>query len=89
MPSSRLIYSDLKIQFPNGLHVNSMDRELIDALVDIGMASANIAIESGCDYVLKNIMKKNVDLDKAKDLVKYIRNEIKSPCLVLLCSRDA
>jgi len=65
---------DLKIQFPNGLHVNSIDKEVINALVDIGMASAHIAIESGCDYVLKNFMKKKVDLDKAKNLVRYIRN---------------
>jgi anaerobic magnesium-protoporphyrin IX monomethyl ester cyclase len=66
--------TDLKIQFPNGLHVNSLDNEVIDALVDVGMASAHIAIESGCSYVLKNLMKKNVDLNKAKNLVKYIRN---------------
>lgn len=66
---------DLKIQFPNGLHVNSIDPEVIDALVDIGMASAHIAIESGSYYVLKNLMKKKVDLDKAKNLVEYIRNK--------------
>jgi len=66
--------TDLKIQFPNGLHVNSIDNEVIDALVDAGMASAHIAIESGCNYVLKNLMKKKVDLHKAKNLVKYIRN---------------
>lgn len=65
---------NLKIQFPNGLHVNSMDPEVIDALVDIGMASAHIAIESGSDYVLKNFMKKKVDLNKAREIVKYIRN---------------
>jgi anaerobic magnesium-protoporphyrin IX monomethyl ester cyclase len=65
---------DLKIQFPNGLHVNSLDNEMIDALVDVGMASAHIAIESGCEDVLENIMKKRVDLDKARNIVKYIRN---------------
>lgn len=64
---------DLKIQFPNGLHVNSMDPEVIDALVDIGMASAHIAIESGSEYVLKNFMKKKVDLNKARNFVRYIR----------------
>ncbi len=63
----------LSMQFPNGLNINSLDEEVMDALVGTGMTVANLAIESGSEYVQKHIMKKNVNLEKARKVVAYLR----------------
>jgi anaerobic magnesium-protoporphyrin IX monomethyl ester cyclase len=59
--------------FPNSLRVNSIDEEIIDALHNAGVERINIAIESGDQWVLKKLMKKNVDLDHTYRVVKYMR----------------
>jgi tRNA A37 methylthiotransferase MiaB len=66
---------NIKLQFPNGLNVNSLDNELIDALVDAGMTIANLSVESGSPYVLEHLMKKRVDLQHVRDIVAYLRTK--------------
>jgi radical SAM superfamily enzyme YgiQ (UPF0313 family) len=50
-----------------------MDEELLDKMVEAGYYSVSFAIESGVPWVLKDLMHKQVDLEKAKRLVKYGR----------------
>jgi len=64
-----------ELQFPNALAVNTLDEEIIDAMCEAGMKIATIAIESGSEYVQKHIIKKNVNLKKAKEIVKYFRKK--------------
>ncbi len=71
---------DLKIpnfvlQIPSALCINLLDEQIIDALVDVGMKIAYLPIESGCEYVQKFIIKKNVNLKKAKKFVKYFQKK--------------
>lgn len=63
-----------EIQFPNALSVNTLFDEVMDALIEAGMRTTNVAIESGSPYVQRHIIKKNVKLDRAKEVVKYFRD---------------
>jgi radical SAM superfamily enzyme YgiQ (UPF0313 family) len=71
----KLNIPNMSMQFPNALSVNTLDEELLDALFDTGMDIATLAIESGSDYVQKNIIKKRCNLDRAKRLVSYIKEK--------------
>ncbi|OGN90488.1 MAG: hypothetical protein A2Z70_01075 [Chloroflexi bacterium RBG_13_48_17] len=66
---------DLELQIPSGLYVNLLDKDIIDAIIECDIKIVNFAVESGSAYVQKNIIKKNVNLDKAKELVKYCRSK--------------
>jgi radical SAM superfamily enzyme YgiQ (UPF0313 family) len=65
----------LEIQCSNALNVNSLTHELLDAMMECGTKVINLAVESGCKYVQEHIMKKNVNLDKARELVEYCRGK--------------
>lgn len=71
-----IIRRNLKIQFdtPNGVAINRLDAKVIKALVDGGLASISIAIESGSEKIRK-IMKKGLGqqeiYDMAHELAKY------------------
>jgi len=66
---------NLKFTFPNALSVAVLDEPMIDRLVEMGMESAILAIESGSSYVQKHLIKKNCDLDKAIRLSRYFRKK--------------
>jgi magnesium-protoporphyrin IX monomethyl ester (oxidative) cyclase len=59
---------------PNGIAVFSLNERLIDKIKKSGCYKINLALESGSQYVLENIIKKPVKLDKAKALVRYARS---------------
>lgn len=65
---------DFEIQFPNALSVNTLFDDVMDALIGAGMKTTNVAIESGSPYVQRTIIKKNVKLDRAVEIIKYFRN---------------
>ena len=60
-------------ELSQGLSVAVMDEERIDAMMRMGVKGAQLAIESGSPYIQKHIIKKNVNLDKAKKLLDYMR----------------
>jgi anaerobic magnesium-protoporphyrin IX monomethyl ester cyclase len=62
-----------EIQFPNALSVNTLFDDVMDALMDAGMKVTNVAVESGSKYVQRNIIKKNCNLDRALEVIKYFR----------------
>lgn len=66
---------NLRFNFPNALSVAILDEAMIDRLIEIGMESAILAIESGSPHVQKYLIKKNCPLPKALRLSKYIRNK--------------
>jgi radical SAM superfamily enzyme YgiQ (UPF0313 family) len=65
----------LHFQFPNGLSVATLDSDVISAMKRMGMTVANVAIESGSDYVQRKIIKKNVNLRRAREVVSECRRQ--------------
>ena len=75
----------MELQFPNGLHVNSLTPEIIRMLIKCGTTMFSLAIESGSEYVQTKIINKNCDLKKARDIVKMCREYgIISRCFVII-----
>ena len=66
---------EIEFQFPNGLHINSLDPEIMEALIDVGTKIVHLAVESGSEHVQKKLIKKNVDLNKAEEVVSYFRKK--------------
>ncbi|MFH1593986.1 MAG: radical SAM protein [Candidatus Omnitrophota bacterium] len=65
---------NLKWDTPNGVAAFALDEALIKKMKDSGCYKLNIAVESGNKDVLKNIIKKPLDLEKVKRLIKYARS---------------
>ncbi len=66
---------NFELQLPAGLSINKLDKEIIDELIDAGLKVACLAIESGSEYVQKHVIKKNCNLDKARQIVKLLKSK--------------
>ena len=68
---NQIIKRNLNIQFetPNGLSINTLDEEVLDALVAAGMVRTGLAIESGSDFIRNTVMKKNLSRKKIYEVV--------------------
>lgn len=66
---SRMKDFNFKWCTPHGLMFNSLDGEMIKAMADCGAYQLTFAIESGSKRVLRDIIHKNVNLDKVKEIV--------------------
>lgn len=55
---------------PNGVHLNTLDRELIKAMKESGCYAISFGIESGSEKIQKD-MQKNLAFDKLREMVKY------------------
>lgn len=66
-----IIRSGLKITWstPNGIRADKVDEELILLMKKAGCIQVKVAPESGSPNVLKNIIKKQLDLDKVRSVV--------------------
>ncbi len=54
---------------PNGLYFNSLDEQLLELMAQSGCYQITMAIESGSERVLKEVIRKNVKIDNVKTLV--------------------
>jgi len=63
-----------KISFnlPNGVAVWTLDEEMVDLMKRAGCYEVTLAFESGSQYVLDHIIKKPLNLEKAKEVTKLI-----------------
>lgn len=61
---------DIQFRTVNGLSVNSLDDESVDALAEAGLVWAPIAIESGSDHIRNQVMGKHLDLKKIFEVTK-------------------
>ncbi len=61
-----IVKRNLNIQFstPNGVAVNRLDQEIVDALVAAGLIRVALAIEHGSEYIRKTVMRKPLDTDR-------------------------
>lgn len=67
---SRLGY-DLYFSIPCGVHVNTLDDEILDALKRIRIYNIAVALESGSQRIV-DAMRKNIQLDHAITKIKHI-----------------
>lgn len=67
----QIIKRKLNIEFetPNGLSINTLDKEILDAMVSAGLVRISLAIESGSDSLRNKIMKKNLSREKIFEIV--------------------
>ena len=71
--------------FPNSLALYALSREMLEALKQAGVEQLILAVESGSDYVLKNVMKKPLKLDIVRRVAKDCREiGIYTDCNILI-----
>lgn len=72
---SEILKRKLNIQFetPNGLSIRTLDEDIINMLVELGLTRISLAIESGDDFIRNKIMKKNVSREKIYDVIKICK----------------
>jgi magnesium-protoporphyrin IX monomethyl ester (oxidative) cyclase len=77
-----IIKENLKIQWdtPNGLRADSLNYKILEKMKQSGCKQINLAIESGNQRVLDNVIKKKTKLEYMINIVKYC-NMLKIPAL--------
>ncbi|MBI4845877.1 MAG: cobalamin B12-binding domain-containing protein [Candidatus Omnitrophica bacterium] len=60
---------------PNGVDINSLDREMIKLMKRSGCYELTLAVESGDEQVLKSEANKHFDLKKVREVASWIKNE--------------
>lgn len=72
-----MIERDLRVTWntPNGIHVISMDDEMLDLMKESGCYELTLAVESGDPYVLKNIIQKPTNLAQVEEAAERIRKK--------------
>jgi uncharacterized radical SAM superfamily protein len=69
----RLAQFNLRIEMPNGVTAVFIDEELALLMKKAGVDTITLAIESGSDYVLRNIINKPLRLPKLKEVMLSLR----------------
>ena len=64
---------NLKWDTPNGVAVWTLSEKLIDKMIESGCHTINFPLESGSQRVLREVIKKPVNLKRAKELVKHAK----------------
>lgn len=70
----RLREFDIRIECPNGLSVRYIDAEMAELMREAGMDTAYLAIESGSEYVLTELINKPLKLSQVKPAVGFLRD---------------
>ncbi len=61
---------DIQFDTPNGLAINRLDQEIIDAMVDAGLVYVSLGVESGSEYIRNKSMKKGLMTKKIYEIVE-------------------
>lgn len=61
---------DIQFDTPNGVAINRLDQEVIDAMVDAGLIRISIAIESGSEYIRNKVMRKALKTEKIYEITE-------------------
>jgi len=76
---------DISWTIPNGISINTLDREIITKMKESGCYRLFLAIESGNQFVLDHIVKKGLSLEKVKSvnsILKQLHIEVNG-CFVI------
>jgi radical SAM superfamily enzyme YgiQ (UPF0313 family) len=71
----KLARFNLRIEMPNGLSVRYIDDEMAELMRNAGADTAYLAIESGCEFVLKKLINKPLELSQVKPAVEALRKQ--------------
>jgi radical SAM superfamily enzyme YgiQ (UPF0313 family) len=71
----QLAQFNLRIECPNGLSVAFIDEELAELMRKAGMDTAYLAIESGSEYVLHELINKPLKLQMVKPAVQVLQKQ--------------
>lgn len=63
---------NLRVETPNGLTVAYIDEEMAALMRAAGMDTVQLAIESGTEYMLRNVIKKPLRLNKVAPVVELL-----------------
>lgn len=66
---------EISIEYPNGMMTARIDEEIAPYLKRAGLKKANLAVESGSDYVLKQIIKKPVNKEQVKRAINALKEQ--------------
>ena len=81
----KLPIPDMRLSVKNALSINTLDEEVVEALAATGLETAYLAVESGSDYVNRDIMKKRVKLDRVPGIIEMFRERgISTVCFFIL-----
>ena len=64
---------DIQLCVPQGLCLNAVDREMIQAFVDAGGVTVSLPIESGSDYIRNQVARKNLTLETILSVAQLIK----------------
>lgn len=72
-----MIHRNLNLRWstPNGIHIATLDLELIRIMKKSGCVRLNFGIESGDEAILANAMNKKIDLAKTKEVIRMCHEE--------------
>lgn len=65
-------FPDLTWTCPNGIRIDTLDEEMVDAMKSSGCYALSIGIESGSDRILK-LMKKSLSVQKISEKIEMLR----------------
>ncbi len=65
----------LRFRLPSSLSVSVLDEAVIDAIERMGIEYYRVAVESGSSYTQRHIIKKNVNLEKCRRVLRYMRTK--------------
>jgi anaerobic magnesium-protoporphyrin IX monomethyl ester cyclase len=60
---------DIQFDTPNGVAINRLDQDVIDAMVNAGLIKISIAIESGSEYIRNKVIGKGLENKKIYEVV--------------------
>ena len=58
---------------PGGLWVNSLREEIVAKMAEAGLVRANLAIESGDEYIRNKVVKKSLEREKIFEVAGYLK----------------
>jgi radical SAM superfamily enzyme YgiQ (UPF0313 family) len=64
---------DIRVEFPNGVAVYAIDEEVAELFAKAGVSAVALAVESGSDHVLNNIIKKPLKKRLIRPAVEALR----------------
>ncbi len=67
-----IVKRSMNIQFdtPNGVAINRLDEEIIDAMVEAGLVRISVGIETGSEYIRNKVMIKGLKNEKIYEIVE-------------------
>lgn len=66
---------EISIEYPNGMMTARIDEEIAPYLKAAGLKKANLAVESGSEHVLKNIIKKPVSKEQVIRAINALKGQ--------------